>query len=323
MRILKIVIISLVSILLVGVFLVTFLFNRAIKEPNKAISQNSLIKIEDGTTAQSLAADLKSRNLITSESYFSYLIRFYNKKINHGFYEIAANSSMIDIANLIDSSSTKVVKVTFPEGWRAEQVGNRLAANGIVDYSEFMAKAKGYEGQLFPDTYFFNPVMTADEVITMMTADYDDRVAGLGVTDDMLTLASIVEREAANDTDRALIAGIYSNRIKVGMKLQSDPTVEYGRDTNNIKNMTAADQRDYSFWKSAKTVEFTSVISPYNMYLHTGLPPTPICNPGLKSIEAALSPQANTYYYFLYGKDGEIHPSHNQAEHEAAIARYM
>jgi UPF0755 protein len=179
------------------------------------------------------------------------------------------------------------------------------------------------EGKIFPDTFYLNPRMTASEVVKMMTDDYDTRTAGLDVSDDALVLASIVEREAANDTDRGIIAGIYTNRIKTGMKLQSDPTVEYGRDTNNIADISIAEKMAYSFWKSAKTVEFTSVVSVFNTYQISGLPSKAICNPGLKSIEAALNPTPSGYYFFLYGTDGKIHPSKTRVEHEVAVNKYM
>jgi UPF0755 protein len=231
--------------------------------------------------------------------------------------------SMTDIINLIDSGKIKQIRVTFPEGWRMEQMAIRLDANGVVDYGEFVTAARVYEGRLFPDTYFFKPKMAALDVVKIMTDDYLWRTENLAVSDSDLIIASIVEREAANDVDRAIIAGIYKNRVKVGMKLQSDPTVEYGRDTNNLAKLSFDEQMDYSFWQAARTVEFTSVVSLYNTYQVKGLPAGPLCSPGIASIEATLSPTPSDYYYFLYGTDKKIHPAKNQAEHEANIQKYM
>jgi len=213
--------------------------------------------------------------------------------------------------------------VTIPEGWRLEQVGAKLAASKIVDYSSFLNEASSYEGKLFPDTYFFEPEMTATAIVKMMSDNFYKRTDGLNLSNDDLIIASIVEREAANDSDRALIAGIYKNRVKIGMKLQSDPTVEYGRDTNNLTKLSVDKQREYSFWKSAKTSEFTSVVSDYNTYQVKGLPAGPICNPGLASIKATLSPVSTSYYFFLYGTDGKIHPATNSTEHQKNIFNYM
>ncbi|MCX6808248.1 MAG: endolytic transglycosylase MltG [Candidatus Berkelbacteria bacterium] len=301
---------------------VLYWFSRSV---NSALQFSSpiMIQVQSGDTADSIATKLISNQINLNRRVFQYGARLYLKDVNLGFYEITPGQSIKSILTEINNGETKTVKVTFPEGWRMEQMAIRLDKNGIIDYSDFVAKAKDYEGKLFPDTYLFAPKMTADEIIAKMTVDYSVRTEELNVTKQDLIVASIVERESANDTDRALIAGIYLNRIKAGMKLQSDPTVEYGRDANALAKLSEADQKAYSFWSPAKTVEFASVISPFNTYLNSSLPPAPICDPGIKSIEATLNPQKSNYYYFLYGKDGKIHPAKNQAEHEANIAKYM
>jgi len=187
-----------------------------------------------------------------------------------------------------------------------------------------MTAAAGKEGALFPDTYFLDPIMTGEAIVAKMEDDYSTRIEGMTVSTKDLTLASIVEKEAADsDADRGIIAGIYQNRIDLGMKLQSDPTVSYGRDSNNIASMTVKEILDYSFWKAAKTVEFTSVKSAYNTYQNAGLPPAPICNPGLASIKATLNPTASNYYYFLYGKDGILHAASTLDGHKNNVAKYL
>ncbi len=300
-----------------------FLAEKEYTKANGDIRENTLIQIEKGKTSKDLASLLYTKNLIKNKSLYVYAIKIFNKRTKVGFYEIPANASMSDIINIIDSGNTKVVKITIPEGWRTEQIGAKLEANKIVDYNEFLIAAKSYEGKLFPDTYYFEPKMTASAIVKMMFDDFSKRTNGLNLSDDDLIIASIVEREAANDTDRALIAGIYKNRIKIGMKLQSDPTVEYGRDTNNFAKLSVDDQKEYSFWKSAKTSEFTSVISGYNTYQVKGLPIGPICNPGIASIKATLSPTPSEYFFFLYGTDGKIHPAVNSAEHQRNVYNYM
>jgi UPF0755 protein len=313
-------------LVLIFALVVVFVFFDMKKEtyaPNEKIEKNTIIEIESGKGSKEIGSDLEKLGLVSDDRVFYYASIILSKKITPGFYELTPKMSISDILNLLDSGKVKVAKILIPEGLRVEQIARKLDEAGIVSYEEFVSRAKDKEGKLFPDTYFFNPRMTADEIIVMMLDDYNKRISGLSVTDNDLILASIVEREAANDTDRGLIAGIYSNRLKAGMKLQSDPTVEYGRDSNEIAKISVSDQKDYTFWKSAKTVEYTSVKSPYNTYQISALPLGPICNPGLKSIEAAKNPTPSKYYYFLYGRDGKIYPSSTSAEHEALAAKYL
>lgn len=316
---------SIVFLLIAAIATSVFFFNKETNKKSNLLSENKLVDIVDGSGAKQISKTLIDSGVLSDNAinYFYILERIKHKKIVPGVYEITPAMSMIDIINLIDSGKIKQVKVTFPEGWRMEQMAIRLDANGVVNYGEFVTAARVYEGRLFPDTYFFKPNMAALDVIKIMTDDYLWRTENLAVSDSDLIIASIVEREAANDIDRAIIAGIYKNRVKVGMKLQSDPTVEYGRDTNNLAKLSFDEQKEYSFWKAARTAEFTSVVSPYNTYQVRGLPAGPLCSPGIASIEATLSPTPSDYYYFLYGTDKKIHPAKNQTEHEANIQKYM
>ena len=322
MKIFKYTILSLFVILLLSAVLGGYFFKKILRAPN-ALADPIIIKIENDTSKQTAAELLENAGAIDNKYVFLLAAVVYGKEINAGFYEITPGMTTSEVIKMIDAKDIKLLKVTFPEGWRTEQLAERISANGVTSYSEFLSAAEGKEGRLFPDTYLFNPKMTGSEVVKMMTDDFETRTAGLNLSDDDLTLASIVEREAANDDDRGLIAGIYNNRLQIGMKLQSDPTVEYGRDTNAIVNLSEEDKMNYAYWKSAKTSEFTSVKSVYNTYLISGLPAGPICNPGLKSIEAAIKPEASKYYYFLYGKDGNLYPSSTIAEHEALAAKYL
>jgi UPF0755 protein len=129
-----------------------------------------------------------------------------------------------------------------------------------------------------------------------------------------LIIASIVEREAIKDEERPLIAGIYKNRIARGMKLEADPTVQYGKDNIELINLTSEEKLEYKFWKPITLAEYQSVDSPYNTYLIPSLPPAPICNPGLKSIEGTINYQKHNYVYFLQ-HDGQIYPSETLKQH--------
>jgi len=310
---------------LVGIGLSIFWFNKETSKSSNLLADNKVVEVLDGSTPKQVSTMLSDQGVLKKEPFDIYYLleRISRKNIIPGFYEITPSMSMKDIVALLSSGKFKQTKITFPEGWRMEQMAIRLDANGVVDYGEFVAAAKDYEGRLFPDTYYFKPKMTAVEIVKMMTDDYLWRTENLAISDSDLIIASIVEREAASDADRALIAGIYKNRVKAGMKLQSDPTVEYGRDTNNLAKLSIAKQKEYSFWQPARTAEFTSVVSPYNTYQVSGLPAGPLCDPGIASLEATLSPTASQYYYFLYGKDKKIHTAKTQAEHELNIQKYM
>jgi UPF0755 protein len=222
-------------------------------------------------------------------------------------------------AGLITNLKKQDITVTVIEGKRWEETAAQLAKAGVVNYQDFVTIMRShpeYEGTLFPDTYRFFPNTPAVEVIAKLRADYTSRMALLQPTTDELTLASIVERESINDTDRPIIAGVYTNRIRVGMTMGADPTVEYSKDT--IAYKAAGYSETYTFWTAITQADYHNIISPFNTYLQTGLPPYPICNPGIKSIEAAQNPLSNPYYFFGY-KDGKLLLSKTLAEHQAKL----
>lgn len=320
----KTVLFSLIIIVAIAIGAVYFYYLRQINGSNGDIKESALIKIEANESTENIAAGLSQLNLIKSNKLFLFYESFHKSTIKPGYYEITAGMSLAEVADLINSGRTKTYTVIIPGGYRAEQIGKKLDGLGIVSYSDFVLAAKGDEGKLFPDTYIFDPRMTAEVVVAKFTDNFKTRTDGMNVAINDLILASIVQKEAADsDTDRGIIAGIYQNRIDAGMKLQSDPTVSYGRDSNNIADVTITDILDYTFWKAARTVEFTSVKSLYNTYQNVGLPPAPICNPTLASIQAALNPTASKFYFFLYGKDGLLHPAKTSAEHSANVVKYL
>lgn len=312
MKKVPIIILSIVFLMLVGATISLIYFKNSISKANN-LETPILYKIDNLATVNKVGEDLYKEKAINSVFHFRLAYLIFNKKIKPGFYEFPAKASTIDIINQINDGKIKIIKITVPEGWRAEQIAARLNENKILDGGEFIKVAKQYEGELFPDTYFFNPIMTPAEVIEMMRTNYKERTAELTINQDDLALASIIEREAVKDEERSLIAGIYKNRIEKKMKLEADPTVQYGKDNIAIEKLAPADELQFKFWKPIKTVDYQTVKSEYNTYLITGLP-KPICNPGIKSIEAALKPKKHNYYYFLQ-HDGEIYPAVTEAEH--------
>lgn len=204
------------------------------------------------------------------------------------------------------------IKITIVEGKRREQIAQQFAAAGITSYADFMAASEGKEGILFPDTYRFFPNTVASTVVKTMTDNFIAKTAGVTLTKKDIILASIVEREAKNDADRALIAGVYQNRLNQGMALESDPTVEYAKDTLALAK--SANPLTFTFWGAITQDDYKSVIQPYNTYLNPGLPPTAICDPGLASFIAAHTPAQNDYLYIYY-KDGKLLLAKTLAQH--------
>ncbi len=233
--------------------------------------------------------------------------------------------------------------VTFPEGWRTEEMALRLKESGVLaTAASYLTAAAGpvqtlaargitvltgsnLTGFLFPDTYRFLPDTDPDTVVAKQVATFLTRTDGLMLTYDDVILASIVEREAKFDDDRAAIAGVYANRLKIGMGLQADPTVQYAL-ANTVDDCTAAIDTaacaGKAWWRELTRADINDTVSPYNTYKQAGLPPTPICNPGLASLKAAAEPAAHGYYYFVTDKDGHAHFAATLAEHNRNVATY-
>jgi UPF0755 protein len=232
---------------------------------------------------------------------------------------------------------------TIPEGWRAEQVADRLESAGLAPREEFLAavaapaSVPGFdvlgispppprlEGYLFPDTYEVPQAVTGAHAAELMLKTFNQRVGSAVrapsqaslTPQQVVTLASIVEREAKVASERSTIASVYLNRLARGMPLQADPTVQYAIATRD--GPTAA---SYGYWRDLTEADL-QVASAYNTYLHTGLPPGPICNPGEASIRAVLQPAQTDYLYFVATTDGSgTHLfARTLAEHDANVAK--
>lgn len=192
------------------------------------------------------------------------------------------------------------IQITFPEGFTNKQIQERLQANSIT--GEITEELQGY---LFPDTYRFYENALLDDVIAKMRKNFDKKVGKINYED--LILASIIQKEVANPEDMQVVAGIFLKRLKVNMPLQSDATVNFVTG----KNLTQP------------SIEDTKQVSPYNTYQNLGLPPGPICNPGLKAIQAVQNPIASQYWYFLTRPDQEVIFSKTLEEHNIAKKKYL
>jgi len=289
------------------------------------------IEIPSGTSFAHVASMLHREGIIAGTKRFRYLawLKGIEKEIKAGDYTFTTAMRPSEVLHMLVEGRYKTITVTIPEGFTVAQIAQVLQEKGLGDEENFLKRAsdplfvhslgiKGdtLEGFLFPDTYKLRKGMAADHILREMvgrfnevfSGEYTERLQELDLSrEEVVTLASIIEKETSDTSERYLIAAVFHNRLKRGMLLQSDPTVIYGlQDFNG--NLTKDDL-------------MTS--SPYNTYLIKGLPPQPIANPGEESIKAALYPSPEKYLYFVSKKNGTHHFSTTLEEHNRAVNRYQ
>lgn len=301
----KVWLIIIISILTVVIGISAFGYNYIYK-PVGQNGKEQFFEVVEGESTAEIALKLKNQGFVRSPLIFTFYARLTRAKILPGIYYLKQNMSIPQIIAPMISGNVEEYKITTIEGWRIEEIAQYLEKKGIVSREDFLAVSQGKEGYLFPDTYRVAKKVTAQELINLFLENFYHRTENLKITPEMVTLASIVEREAKREEDRAKIAGVYQNRLDAGMKLDADPTVQYAKGN----------------WEPLKVSDYKSVDSLYNTYLHAGLPPGPICNPGLASIEAAISPEKSDYYYFFHLADGTTIFSKTQKEHEENLVKY-
>ncbi len=298
--------------------------------------------IRAGENGATVAARLERLGVVNDAELFRLLLRYWgvDAQIEAGDYVLRKNMTMSEVARELQHGRLRAKTVTVREGLRAEEVAHLLAGEGLVDQEAFILLVrddafkydflrdrpadapKTLEGFLFPDTYQFPLNITTTAVIDMMLQNFDRRVTiemrqqaldnGLDLYQ-ALTLASIIEREAVVPEERPIIASVYLNRLRRGMYLEADPTVQYAK---------GYDPESNRWWPSLSLEELREVDSPFNTFTHPGLPPGPICSPGLASIEAVLAP-ADTEYLFFHAKgDGSHAFAETFEEHLENQSRY-
>ena len=276
--------------------------------------------VGQGETVNSVAARMEKSGLIRdAEMLRTYLIYTgLDTSIQAGDYQLSAAMSVVDIARkLQDATPAQVTFVVLP-GWRMEEIAASLPTSGLTLPPEhflgaasilpsgfdFLSDASTVEGFLYPDSYIFPREITADELVAdlvrnfalHLTSDLRNGFNRQGLTVyQAVTLASIVQREAVQEEEQSLIASVFLNRLKGGMKLDSDPTVQYALGYNNEKQ---------TWWTNPLGAGDLQFDSPYNTYMYTGLPPAPIANPGLSALRAVAFPAETPYYYFRARCDG-------------------
>lgn len=292
----------------------------SIKPVDSATKGDITFTIEKGSGLKQIASDLKSEGLIRNTNAFLLAVKILGieNNVQAGDFSLSPSMSTITIAENLTSGKNEV-RITIPEGKRAEEIAALFAEKLInVDIEEWETKLSENEGYLFPDTYNVNKDINIDEVVTMMKANFESKYSSITVSrsltkDEIVKIASLVEREARHSQDRPLVASVIYNRLNIGMKLDIDATVQYALGFNSINN---------SWWKHGLSLEDLQIDSPYNTYTNAGLPPTPISNPGLAALDAAANPADTNYFYYITDSEGVNRYARTLAEHNANIARY-
>jgi UPF0755 protein len=292
--------------------------------------QQKTVRVLKGSSLKKVAAQLAEEKIVRDKTFFELFVRFgkRGKTLRAGEYDIPVNSKLTEIVDQMIEGRVKLYKLTIPEGYTTGDICALLIKKGLstgeectqqtgrVDLLKDAPPAANLEGYLFPETYLYEYDATPSSLVEQMTNEFYRRVDSNRVEKaraneltlfDVVILASVVEKETGKADERPLIAGVFRNRLKLGMPLQSDPTVIYGiKDFNG--NLTRKD---------------LETDSPYNTYTRTGLPKGPICNPGLEAIDAVLSPAPTEYLYFVAKGDGSHYFSKTLEEHNEAVKKYQ
>ncbi len=292
------------ALILGGVF---YFYNHTLYSSS---GEGKVFEIEKGEGIREIAKKLKENDVIDCQSCFVYymLSKSLSDNVFPEKYHLGNDLTIPELAVILTSEKEYEIKMTFPEGWTSWEMAKKIANNGFSDQKflkivanpslEFLENhdlsknLKNLEGYLFPDTYFFFEEESEDDIVSKMVNNFQNKIT-LEMKEDIekqgktlneiITMASIIEGEVNNQKDRKIVSGIFWDRIKNGQALESCATLAY---------VLGENKKQYTF-------EDTRVSSPYNTYINPGLPPGPVSNPGIESIEAAIYPTFTDYNYFL------------------------
>lgn len=278
--------------------------------------------VKSGDGAKTIASNLTVDNLIRSPTGFYVLVKILGieRQIQAGEFRLNRAMNAKDIAAEL-THGTSDRWITTLEGWRDEEIATKLSKDLNIPEVEFLKYTK--EGYMFPDTYLIPQDASAAAVAQIFLDNFDKKVTARmrtdakksGLTlDQVLVMASIVEREGRSAQDRPVIAGILLKRLKAEWPLEVDATLQYA---------LGYQAGDKTWWKKYLDDADKKIDSPFNTYMNTGLPPTPICNPGLESITAVIYPTDSDYWYYIHDTTGAVHYAKTILEHNANITKYL
>ena len=299
------------------IFLIVILFITSVYFPLEENSAtHKVVNIPSGTNAKEIVDVLEKNEIIRKNNYtFRILIKLMKleDQLKYGEYNLSPSMNMLQILDKLVKGEVITYKITIPEGYTCTQIAEILDKKEVTEKEDFLKLVKDSEkiteGYLFPDTYEVPKKYGADNMVKVMLSNFNqiaienkfaDRAEEIGFSlDEIIILASIIEKEAKFSEEKSKVSSVFHNRLKKGMKLQSCATIQYILE----KPKERLDENDLK------------IDSPYNTYLYKGLPPGPICNPGLDSIIAALEPEEEDYLYFVLGENGRHIFSKTYQEH--------
>ncbi len=315
----------------VAAFLLVHLYSSLYTPASSGTSDRVVVVVPRGASFRVVSNSLEEAGVIRDSSGLAYAaaLKGAHKKIKAGEYELYPAMTPMEIVESLVEGRTKIYSITFPEGYTIKDMAGAVEAVGLSRAAKFTEMAgdgelvksfglegKTLEGYLFPDTYRYTRDMPVAELIGVMVGRFKEvynagvrtRSVELTMTmKEVVTLASIIEKEAGSALEMPLVSAVFHNRLRKGYPLQSDPTVIYGIED----------------FDGNLTKEHLKSPDPYNTYKHYGLPPGPIANPGKQALEAALSPSGDPYMYFVSRGDGSHYFSRTLTEHNLAVEYYQ
>jgi len=307
------------AIILVAISIAVFAYQRQFGAPQKGAEEERIV-VNLTTIEVELISKLKEQGYIRSEWAFNYVLKkkSWQGKIQPGGYIVSKGMNAWQLADTLANHPYQKWLV-IPEGLRKEEIAELVADKlgwGEDAKENFLNNAE--EGYLFPDTYLLNLDYTGKDVAKRMKSQFNEKTADLLKeaqkknirNDTLIVLASLIQREAANEKEMPLIAGVIWNRWLKDMKFEIDATIQYALGEPG------------NWWPKIKPEDYKTD-SPYNTYLHGGRPAAPICNPGLAAMEAVIHDQPSEYLYYLHDSQGQIHLAKTYEEHQENIDKYL
>jgi len=278
--------------------------------------------VSKGDNIREIASHLAANRLIRSPIGFYLLVKFMGieRQIQAGEFRLQRTMTSSSIAKELTHGMMDTW-VTILEGWRVEEIATKLAKELEIPEKEFLSIAQ--EGKMFPDTYRVPKDASAGAIVTLLQENFVKKISGKMLEDaknknmtldEVLILASIVEREGKTEVDRPVIAGVLLNRLDKGWPLETDATLQYA---------LGYQSKEKTWWKKELTDDDKLVDSPYNTYQNSGLPPGPIANPGIQAIKAVIYPKKTDYMFYLHDAKGNVHYAKTLEEHERNIETYL
>lgn len=312
--------ITVVLLIIIIIFAGILWWKNGISPVNSADKKSEIFVVEKGSGLKEIAGKLETAGLIKNRIIFFLYARInkFEEKIQAGDFRLSPSMSASEIAQNL-THGTLDAWITIPEGKRATEIAELLKGDIPTYQNSWKSVLVQNEGYLFPDTYLIPKDADIKMIVDQMRNNFDRKYSEIIINNSKLTksqiviLASLIEREAITNAEKPVIAGILINRLGQEMALQVDATIQYAKGQNATNK---------KWWEPVTLEEYKSVISDYNTYLFTGLPPGPISNPGIEALRAAANPADTDYLYYLHDKNRQIRYAKTLGEHNANIEKY-